>query len=537
MAEILVIDDQDRTFDLCNRAIPEHRWRGPARSWSAAQNELSRAKGRVDLVLLDVHFDVPTDELLGWEPGADERKVEQLRRTQGLEILRAIRGRWPDLPVVLMTSKDEVAIDQWAEQLHAEEYTYFLDDEYVDARSLRGQIDGIVATRRGEESEGPVFWGRSLAMRRIRQRLAVLARGRLPVVLLGPTGTGKSLLARHVIHERSGRKGLFVAVDLATVPRELMAAHLFGSVKGAYTGSIADRTGAFEAAHGGTLFLDEVGNLSMDAQKMLLSVLQEGTVTRIGDLRERPVDVKVVVATNEDLAVRVAEGAFRADLYMRLNPAAAVTLPALRDRAVDFDRLLAFTLEQALARPYLRELVHDYRESNGIKGGPVETIASATVPPADGQTLFLLFPERSLRLLRAHTWPGNLREFAMTVENAVLFALSELASVRGGDRADVIQVRPKLVRDLLGAAVPAEPGAPAGEGWETRVRVAPSDTLNKVAQEVERQYFRTLYVQEHGEFGAMARILLGGEEHARKIQLRFNQLGLKVRELKEQLQT
>lgn len=531
MADILVVDDQDRTFELCRRAIPEHHWRGPARSWKEASAELTRRQ-RVDLVLLDVHFDVPNDDLLGFRDGMEPRQVEQLKRTQGLEILRAMRARWPDLPVVLMTSRDEVPLEQQAERFHAEEYTWFLDDDYVDARSLRGQIEGILRVRQGEESDGPVFWGRSLAMRRIRQRLLVLARGRLPVVLLGPTGTGKSLIARHFVHERSGRKGAFVAVDLATVPKELMAAQLFGSVRGAYTGSVADRTGAFEAANGGTLFLDEVGNLSADAQKMLLSVLQEGTITRLGDLRERPVDVKLVVATNEDLARRVADGSFRADLYMRLNPAAAVELPRLADRAVDVERLLAFSIEQALARPYLQGLVHDYRERNGFGAGAVEVLAGAPVPEARPGVLWLLFPERSMRLLKAHPWPGNLREFAMTVENAVLFALSEMALVQGGDRADVVQVRPKLVKDLLRAA-PVSEGEPEGEGFSARVRLTPADTLNKVAVDVERQYFTTLYTLHKGDFAAMAKVLLGDEAHARKVQLRFNQLGLKVRELKD----
>ena len=534
MADILIVDDQDRYIELCRRAIPEHRYRGPARSWRDAAEMLARARGRVDLVLLDVHFDIPADDLVGFRKDMDDKSVDKLRRRQGLEILRNMRARYPDLPVVLMTSRDELGLERDAERLRAEEYTYFLDDEYVDARALRGQIDGIVAARRGQESEGPVFWGRSLTMRRIRQRLSVLAGGRLPVVLLGPTGTGKSLIARHFIHEHSGRSGQFVSVDLSTIPRDLMAAHLFGSVKGAYTGSVADRVGAFEAASSGTLFLDEIGNLSPEAQKMLLSVLQESVVTRLGDLKERPVDVKLIVATNEDLSERVREGTFRADLYMRLNPAAAVSLPPLRERALDFDRLLDFCLQQALARPYLRGLLDEYRERQSLGPVEVQVHTGGGVPEQEAGVLHLLFPERSMRQLRAHSWPGNLREFAMTAENAVLFALSEMAQVQGGDRTDVIQVRPKLIRDLLRAA-PVETDDGGGEGWPVTVRVLPHDTLNKVAQECERQYFTQLYLRERGDFAAMARVLLGDEEDARRVQLRFNQLGLKVRDLKERL--
>jgi len=535
MADILIVDDQDRYADLCRRVMPQHHYRGPARSWREAADALSRSRGRVDMVMLDVHFDIPAEDLLGYEEGLAPSALENLKRRQGLEILAALRNRYPDLPVILMTSREELELGQSAKALNVEEYTYFLDDDLVDARALEAQIAGIIAARQGRESDGPVFWGRSMAMRRVRQRLSILARGRLPVVLLGPTGTGKSLLARHFVHIRSGRPGRFVSVDLSTVPTDLMASHLFGSVKGAYSGSVADRTGAFEEAHRGTLFLDEVGNLSLDGQKMLLSVLQEGTVTRLGDLKERPVDVKLVVATNEDLTEAVDDGRFRADLYMRLNPAAAVKLPALSDRSVDFDRLLQFCLEQALERPVMRDLVDDYREAQRLSKGPVRVHPRGPIPASEPGVLVFLFPERSMRLLRAHRWPGNLREFSMVVENAVLFSLAEMTAVVGGDRADIIQVRPKLVRDLL--QVGAKPDASAlGEGLEFTVSLAAADSLNKVSVACERQYFVGLYLRSEGDFGAMARVLLGDASHARKVQLRFNQLGLKVRELKQRLQ-
>lgn len=535
MAELLLIDDQDRYLNLCRGAMPQHRFHGPARSWKEASRTLADGRDRVDLVLLDVHFDLPEGDLLGYKAGMAAGEVDGLRRRQGLLILGALRQRFPDLPVVLMTSRQELQLEADAENLNAEEYTYFLDDDHVDARTLTGLIENILVARRGEEADGPVFWGSSGLMRRIRQRLAILARGRLPVVLLGPTGTGKSLIARHFVHPRSGRPGQFVAVDLATVPRDLMAAHLFGSVRGAYTGSTSDRVGAFEAASSGTLFLDEVGNLSLDAQKMLLSVLQEGTVQRLGDLRERPVDVKLVVATNEDLPARVREGSFRADLYMRLNPATAVTLPALSERAAELDRLLVFALRQALARPYLLGLVEEYRAAHRLPAGPVE------IQTGDGEesraALVLLFPERSMRLLQAHAWTGNLREFAMVAENAVLFALAEMAGVPGrGDAARVVQVRPKLIRDLLRAGLPDD-AAPAPEpgGLPVTVRLTGADSLNRVAVEVERQYFTWLWIRERGDFAAMAEVLLGDREHARKVQLRFNQLGLKVRDLKDRV--
>lgn len=531
MANILVIDDQDRYVNLCRRAIPEHSYLGPARSWAETVALLKGHRRSVDLVLLDVHFDIPTEQLVGLPANADERAVARVRRRQGLEILARLRRKLPDLPVVLMTAREEVALERAAERLGAEEYTYFLDDEQVDASGLRAQIENILVARRGQEAEGEVFWGRSLTMRRVRARLGVLARGRLPIILGGPTGTGKSLLARHFIHPRSGRKGKFVVVDLSTLPRDLMSAHLFGSVRGAYTGSVADRKGAFEEADGGTLFLDEIGNLSEDAQKMLLGVLQEGTVTRIGDTQERRVDVKVVVATHEDLGAMVREKKFRADLYMRLNPACTVSLPPLAGRRGDLVRLLAWTSARVAEGPQLKSLFSDYRRRAGVGGHELVVCTDEDhLPVPTGGQLVLLYPRRTMRLLRRHSWPGNLREFAMTVENALSFTLAELAGLPLGGRGDVVQVRPKLVRDLL-RAVRAEPEA-AADGWPCTVTIRPNGTLNHLAQDVERQYFTQLYHLEDGDFGGMARVLMGDADNARKVQLRFNQLGLKVRELK-----
>ncbi|MFH1464951.1 MAG: sigma 54-interacting transcriptional regulator [Pseudomonadota bacterium] len=530
MANILVIDDLDRTIELCRRALAEHEYLGPARSWAAADALLTGGGARVELVLLDVHFDIPAEDLIGLPDGADAKVLERVRRRQGIEILARLRKRRPDLPVILMTSRDDLPLEQEAESLGAQEYTYFLDDEWVDAHALRAQILGILRARRGADADGPVFWGRSLALRAIRQRLATLSRGRLPIILLGATGTGKSLVVRHFVHANSGRRGDLVTVDLATLPRDLMAAQLFGSQRGAYTGSVADRKGAFEAADGGTLFLDEVGNLPEEAQRMLLTVLQEGVVTRLGDTRERKVDVKLVVASNEDLGEMVRQGRFRADLYMRLNPACTVRLPPLRERLEDLDRLLSFCLERALSGSYPAELMADYQARAGLVGAEVRVLTCGDVPVVQPGVIHVLFAEQAIRLLRRHSWPGNLREFAMTVENALTFTLAELAAVGPGARADVIQVRPKLVRDLLKAVrveAPTEEG-----GWRVQVAIHPSESLNHISQSVERQYFKALYIQEEGDFSAMARVLMGDAGSARKVQLRFNQLGLRVRDMK-----
>ena len=274
---------------------------------------------------------------------------------------------------------------------------------------------------------------------------------------------------------------------------------------------------------------------------MLLSVLQEGRVTRLGDLREREVDVKLVAATNEDLRQRVREGSFRADLYMRLNPAASVVLPSLGDRGHDLERLLGHAMGQALARPAMMGLMASYRARHGIQGDSIRVHLGSDVPEAEPGDLLFLFPHRVARLMQAHSWPGNLREFAMVVENALWTVLQQGMDTPAGGRADVLQIPPKLVRDLLSFTVEtttsgaSDEGMDDGDGWSIHVQLQPRETLNKVAQDCERQYFQALFLRHRGNFGAMAEVLLGDASHARKVQLRLNQLGLKVRELKELL--
>src|SRR4030095_15212373 len=151
----------------------------------------------------------------------------------------------------------------------------------------------------------------------------------MPLLVTGATGPGKSLLVREVIHPLSGRAGTFVAFDCATVPEGLLPAALFGALRGSFTGAIADRKGVFESAADGTLFLDEIENLAADAQKMLLNALNDGAIVRLARARETPHRARVVAASNADLSGRVADGTFRSDLWMRLNPSLALELPPL----------------------------------------------------------------------------------------------------------------------------------------------------------------------------------------------------------------
>jgi DNA-binding NtrC family response regulator len=559
MSSILIIDDEDSYHELVRRYMPEYELLPVARCYREAAEALRRRAGKIDLVLLDVHFNIADEELLPFDKGPllakgeRSRVIERLRRTQGLQILDRLRESYPDLPLIVMTSRDDLPLGVDAERLHAEEYTYLLADDYLDARSLKLQIEGILARQQqpAETPDEPFFWGKTPAMLSLRRRLGILARGRLPIIIQGATGTGKSLLCREFIHPHSGRSGAFVAVDLSTIPSDLMAAHLFGVTKGAYTGAVASRDGVLARAHGGTLFLDEIGNLSLELQKSLLLVLQEGTYRPVGSVQERVADIKLVVATNEDLAAMVRSGRFREDLFMRLNPATAVTLPGLAERRDDFYELLSFFLRRVASEAYNRDLVLQYASQRGLslptQEGALAVSVGSVVPtrPDPSRIHFLLHPS-SLKLMRGFEWPGNFRHFEMTLSNLVTFTLVELVErapqIEPGDpalasRPEVVPIPAKTVSDLLRPMTLArrEEAAAAvseGPGRRVSVRLIAGESLNSVSCAVERQYLEQLFDQCEGDLGEMGRILLDDAEAGRKIQLRMNQLGIKLRSLK-----
>lgn len=230
--------------------------------------------------------------------------------------------------------------------------------------------------------------GDSPGMRMVKLSLHQAAPTDSTVLILGESGTGKELVAR-ALHTMSPRsKGPFVPVNCAAVPESLLEAELFGYVKGAFTGANAARPGLVEAAHGGTLFLDEIGDQPLSAQAHLLRVLQERKVRRIGDTHERPVDIRLVAATNQDLRAKVERGEFRKDLYYRLA-VVEIHLPPLRERGKDIPALAEHLLEKArkkLNRPPLR------------------------------------FTSEALERIKAHTWPGNVRELENVIERAVILS-------------------------------------------------------------------------------------------------------------------
>ncbi|MFH1808124.1 MAG: sigma 54-interacting transcriptional regulator [Pseudomonadota bacterium] len=504
-------------------------------SGPAALSYLNKHAAQVDVVLLDMRFDVDAAQLLPLAPGASDRRT---RRFQGVAILREIRRLHPDLPVVLATSQADLSLVDEGGELASQSMTYLLDADDVD--TLRIRIHQALEQRALQADDGEVLWGRDRAMHAVRRRLAVLARSSMPVLLEGETGTGKSFLAERVLHRQSTRRGPFVTLDLSTVPRDLVPAHLFGALRGAYTGAVSDRKGAFQLAHGGTLFLDEVQNVPLEVQKQLLVVLQERRVRPLGATAEQAVDVKVVAASNQPLELAVQAGTFRQDLYMRLGPAARVLVPPLRERPADLPALASTLVARAGEHPDHAPLKAEIARAAGLAATTplrAQLGRSGGGRASSDEDLVLSLPDPVWSQLRRHAWPGNMRELAMVLHSMVSFTLvGAVDLLRSGQplRSRRLQVDTGLVGELLRSAVrtppAAPPGAPRSEGYT--VLLQPGRTLNAVANDVERQYLSQLFRTCRGDFAAMAEVLLGSADRARAVRLRLNQVGLKVRELR-----
>lgn len=236
-----------------------------------------------------------------------------------------------------------------------------------------------------------VVVGRSPAMRAVVQQVDRVAPREVTVLLCGETGTGKGLIAR-LIHDRSLRRERpFLAVDCGAMPEGLWESELFGHRKGAFTGALQDQRGLFEAANGGTIFLDEIGNAPLALQGRLLQVLQEREVRRVGETQARPVDVRLIAATNQDLEGAVREGRFRVDLFYRLN-VVPIRLPPLRERAEDIPALIDFFIE---------------KYSDELSG------ATRTLSPPAAESLV------------AHAWPGNVREMENLIRRLMVMVEDE----------------------------------------------------------------------------------------------------------------
>ena len=297
-------------------------------------------------------FESAEGVLRALERGAPDAIISDIRMPgmDGLELMRQVRDREPELPVIIMTAHSDLDAAVAAYQGGAFEYLPkpFDVDEAVEL-TVRAVQQSRERGGGGEELEPDTeIIGEAPAMQEVFRAIGRLSRSNITVLINGESGTGKELVAR-ALHRHSPRAAKpFIALNMAAIPRDLMESELFGHERGAFTGAQAARQGRFEQADGGTLFLDEIGDMPAELQTRLLRVLADGVFYRVGGHSAIQVDVRIIAATHQDLEQRVREGSFREDLFHRLN-VIRVHLPSLRERREDIPRLARHFLASAAA--------------------------------------------------------------------------------------------------------------------------------------------------------------------------------------------
>jgi DNA-binding NtrC family response regulator len=315
----------------------------------------------------------------------------------GSAVIEAAVGRYPDIIAIVVTGygtvKDAVeaikrgAWDFVSKPFQIDELLHALDSA-IEQRRLKSENAYLRAQlEQRYRFEGII--GKSRPMTRLFQLLETVAPTNSTILITGETGTGKEVAARAIHHSGPRRMHRFVALNCSAIPETLLEAELFGHVRGAFTGAVGNRQGRFEQAHKGTLFLDEVGTMSAALQMKLLRALQEREFERVGDSHTTKVDVRVIAATNSDLAAMVESGGFREDLFYRLN-VIAVQLPPLRERKDDIPLLVQHFLD--------------------------------TFRAATSRTAPLTVSQEAMRRLMAFHWPGNVRQLENAIERAVAFS-------------------------------------------------------------------------------------------------------------------
>jgi len=399
VARILVCDDEEairiplvRSLSRIGHDVTAFENGRQALAWLSGE-------GRADLLITDIRM-----------PDVD-----------GIDLLREVKTRWPEIPVILITGFASISTSFEAGRAGADAYL----EKPIDIHDLRRQVTLLLGRRSGETAPDemlPGVVGGSPVMRELAEKVRQVAPTHATVLLLGESGTGKDLVA-HAIHALSlAKDGPFLPLNCAAIPAHLLESELFGHERGAFTGAVARQPGKFEIASGGTLFLDEIGELQLDLQAKLLRVLEERRFLRVGGSQSIQFDARLVAASNRDLETMAEEGRFRADLFYRLN-VVSIEVPPLRDRDGDIG---------LLAQHFLKSFAEYYS-----KGA-------------------MTFAPDALEILQRARWPGNVRELRNLIESLVV--LSRSGTI---DRSNLpaTLVTPRQVATPAGAG---DPGLAAG---------------------------------------------------------------------------
>lgn len=309
----------------------------------------------------------------------------------GMELLGAIQEQYAEIPVVMISGHGDIEVAVQAMRLGAFDYISKPPDLNRLLNTVRLALDRkqlVVANNRLAKKVARKYTmiGASQALEQIKSMIDKVAPTDARVLITGPNGSGKELVA-HALHSQSARaKAPMIEVNCAAIPSELIESELFGHVKGAFTSAVKDKAGRFESANGGTLFLDEIGDMSLSAQAKVLRALQEQKIQRVGSDKDIKVDVRVLAATNKDLLLEIKEGRFREDLYHRLA-VILIDVPGLNERKDDIDELVAYFCEQIGAE----------------QGAPAKS-----------------FDKKALAMLKSFDWTGNIRELRNVVERLII---------------------------------------------------------------------------------------------------------------------
>ncbi len=430
---ILIVDDEPGVRSSLTGVLEDEGYAVEAvPSGEACLDRVTR--GAVDLIVLDV-----------WLPGMD-----------GLATLQRLRERQVDSQVVLISGHGNIESAVRAIKMGAFDFvekplsldkTVLVINNALRQRRLEAENRAL----RARVDRTQTMIGESYAIRQLREQVAMAAPTNGRVLIFGENGTGKELVAR-TIHAMSKRRGApFVEVNCAAIPEDLIETELFGHVRGAFTGAVADRRGKFEMADGGTIFLDEIADMSLKTQAKVLRVLQGQTIDAVGGKTPIKVDVRVVAATNKELQAEFRAGRFREDLYFRLN-VIPIFVPALRDRAEDVP-LLADHFMAEFAREYGRRVK--------------------------------LFERGALLALQQYAWPGNVRELRNVIERLMIMVPGDVITA-----ADLGFLEP-------GRPAKPDPAEPAGGRM----------TLHEARDQFERDLILRTLAEQQGNMSRTAEVL------------------------------
>jgi DNA-binding NtrC family response regulator len=377
MSKILIIEDEAPIRRVLNKILSEENDTYLVQEAEDGLQGIELVKNEdFDLILCDI----------------------KMPKMDGVEVLEAIKKIKPEIPMVMISGHGDLETAIQTMRLGAFDYISKPPDLNRLLNTVRNALDKkqlVVENKilKKKVSKNYEMIGDSEAISHIKTMIDKVAQTDARVLITGPNGTGKELVA-HQLHEKSNRaQQAIIEVNCAAIPSELIESELFGHVKGAFTSAVKDRAGKFEAANGGTIFLDEIGDMSLSAQAKVLRALQENLIQRVGADKDIKVDVRVIAATNKDLKTEIAEGRFREDLYHRLA-VILIKVPALNDRRED-----------------IPELIEHFTTKISEEQGTTKKI----------------FSKQAIKLLQEYDWTGNIRELRNVVERLIILGGNEIS--------------------------------------------------------------------------------------------------------------